>query len=208
MKKSLLYLLALIFSGISLSGCLKKGADDPFLSLRTRKARVAGEWMVSSGSGSSVYTSNTTTTSTTWTYSNPNMNVTSGSGKPAASNITFNYTFKKDGTYTLATTTTNTVVAGSVTESESGSWNFTDGMGNVKKRSQIVLTVLSKTTVTVVGGKSTSTSETYTGMDNSTIYDIQELKNKEMVIKKEGTSKNSSTPPVVGSDSETWTLTQ
>ena len=31
-----------------LNSCFKKGEDDPFVSLRTRKDRVAGKWMVTS----------------------------------------------------------------------------------------------------------------------------------------------------------------
>ena len=33
---------------ILLNSCFKKGEDDPFVSLRTRKDRVAGKWMVTS----------------------------------------------------------------------------------------------------------------------------------------------------------------
>jgi hypothetical protein len=47
MKKniSLLLLISILFGIISLSGC-KKGPNDPFISLKSRKARVVGDWII------------------------------------------------------------------------------------------------------------------------------------------------------------------
>src|SRR6476661_1699887 len=44
MKKIVLFLLAVL----TLTTC-KKGEDDPFMSLKSRKARLAGEWSLESG---------------------------------------------------------------------------------------------------------------------------------------------------------------
>ncbi|MBI4648213.1 MAG: hypothetical protein HY738_16925 [Bacteroidia bacterium] len=48
MRKHLIYILLAIFliSTALLTGCLKKGDEDPFVSLRTRKARVVGNWTI------------------------------------------------------------------------------------------------------------------------------------------------------------------
>ena len=47
MKNSIkLAALALVIAATSFSGC-KKGENDPFLSLKSRKSRAAGEWKLS-----------------------------------------------------------------------------------------------------------------------------------------------------------------
>lgn len=45
-KKSSIYLTVILIAlyGFTFSGCFKKGDEDPFFSLRTRKARLIGEW--------------------------------------------------------------------------------------------------------------------------------------------------------------------
>jgi hypothetical protein len=89
---ALVMLLAVVFI---LPSC-KKGENDPFLSLHSRKARVVGEWTLSSGS----ITYNGTTT----IY-------------PQA-NYTKTMEFKGDNTYTI------TEVDAGATYVEKGSWAF------------------------------------------------------------------------------------
>ncbi|NCU04751.1 MAG: hypothetical protein GXC73_12265 [Chitinophagaceae bacterium] len=51
MNRMLLRIWILFSLLILLDSCFKKGEDDPFVSLRTRKDRVAGKWKVSSIAG-------------------------------------------------------------------------------------------------------------------------------------------------------------
>jgi hypothetical protein len=44
--KTLLFVLFLGATVTSETGCFKKGADDPFISLRTRKSRVTNDWVL------------------------------------------------------------------------------------------------------------------------------------------------------------------
>lgn len=183
-------LAALMIAGVSLESC-KKGEGDPFLSLKSRKARVAGEWTVSSGEGKDVNGSITST----WTY-NGTVKTTTVSSVSAEDKYTETYEFEKDGKFTIKHVNNNNSTV--ITETTTGTWNFTGGVGDVKNKSQIVLNVL-----TYSDG---STTTTYTGSDApSMVMDIYELKSKEMIFKGTGTTSQGSS----SSSSEfSWTLTQ
>ncbi|HRH12695.1 MAG TPA: hypothetical protein PLU73_14335, partial [Bacteroidia bacterium] len=58
----------------------------------------------------------------------------------------------------------------------SGTWNFTDGIGDSKKREQIVLFLKSST------GISGSTTLSYTGNKVYMTFNIKELRNKKIVL--------------------------
>lgn len=206
MKKSLILLASVILSGVAFQGC-KKAEGDPFISLHSRKARVVGEWTITSGSGTSkditVTGTITTTTSKTWTYDGAQKTGTTTTTVGTVSNTTpildkytDKYTFVKDGTFKIETTDNNGST--STVDVVEGVWNFTGKVGDYKGRSQITLNatkITSGGTVTTYGG---------TGA-NLGLFDIYQLKNKEMILK---TSYNDAS----GSDSYTeeasWTLTQ
>lgn len=86
----------LMLGTLALESC-KKGEGDPALSLRSRKARFAGEWTVSAGKGSS--TSGGTTT--TWVYDGATETTTYPSPLPQGTDkYTISFTIEKDGTWT------------------------------------------------------------------------------------------------------------
>lgn len=192
MMKTKILLIAFVITGtILFDGCLKKGEDDPFLSLRSRKARVVGDWEVvsykytdtynsySNPSQNNIYTytmNGSTYTSVSTYPNNPSNNYTSSGTE------TIDWTFEKDGTYKQTNTQD-----GQMYTSE-GTWNFTSGVGELKNKSQI----------TIYGQKYTGTgySSTYTGNYVDMAYDLKELKNKKMVwyykYTYSGTNSNSS----------------
>lgn len=177
---SKLAIFALVISSLSLESC-KKGDGDPFLSLRSRKARVAGDWKVSSGSGTDINGSSTVN----WTYNGTNY---SESGASTLNyGLTIEYTFDKDGTWSskqVQTTVIGTLTI-TATRDDKGTWNFTSGVGDAKNKSQIVLT----TTQSISTSGATTETTTYTGSDApSIIVDIYQLKNKEMIWKFDGTT--------------------
>lgn len=177
-------------------GC-KRGEGDPFLSLRSRKARVAGDWTLSTGKtidmSSSGSASTTTTTDYTATTATENIVTVPSTSNPATSwAYTSKSTFEKDGTFT------QTVVDAGVSTTYTGVWNFTSGVGkDMKNKSQLVLTYL-----TITQG---STSLSYTGVTNDVTFDIYQLKNKEMILKQKYTS--SSSGGTSSFDGE-WTMVQ
>jgi hypothetical protein len=204
------------------TGC-KKGENDPFLSIHSRKARVAGEWKVTDGKGTDVQTGTnsfgSTTTTDNWTYDGATwtnsrtvaFTPTSGSGTSGttttSTSITMSYTFDKDGTWksTEVVTATN---GDMTTTNTSGTWNFTGGVGEIKNKEQIAL-MTDKTEVIDYDQSSQSSSTTVTestGSESSPqIITLDELKNKEMIWKMTGTTSSSGSST---SADDTFTLTQ
>ena len=170
-------IIAVISSTVTTSfvGC-KKGDGDPFISLHSRKARVAGKWKLASGTEVNKNTSaGGTSSTTTTTYDGATASVVSGSSPAVSAPYTEAWEFKKDGTFTVTVNDNGDI------DVISGVWNFTAGVGELKKKEQIVITILSDV-YTPSGGGSASTY-TKTGVTNDMTFDIYELKNKEMVWK-------------------------
>lgn len=182
MKKTIIVLSSMLLLGVGFTGCQKKGEGDPAISMHGRKARLSGEWTLSAGTSTDVSGSSTTIT----TINGTSAQVTSGS-----STATYTYsdklTIEKDGTWKQVMTVTSSGYSGTTTSS--GTWNWTGGVGELKKRSQVVMTTLTTTDVTTMGSSTTTTTDNYTGSEApSTIYDIFQLKNKEIIFKWDGTS--------------------
>jgi hypothetical protein len=179
----------LMLGTLVLESC-KKGEGDPALSLRSRKARMAGTWNVTSGKGSN--TSGSTTT--TWVYENGVQTTTYPSPLPAGTDkFTQKYVIEKDGTFTMTLTDTDTNP--DPVETYTGTWNFTGGVGEEKNKSSVIFNVLTYSDGT--------TTVTYTGDDAMTMMmDIYQLKNKEIIVKNAGTTSL----PASSNESEwTWT---
>jgi hypothetical protein len=191
---------ALVLASFGFEGC-KKGENDPFMSLHSRKARVAGEWKVTAGSGTDATSSPASTSS--WTYDGASYVQTSGSNSVTTA-MTITYEFEKDGTF--KTITTVTAPSYSDVYTETGTWNFTGKVGDDKNKDHLVMKTLVSTEVETIGSSSTTSTSTYTGDDApvSVMY-LDELKNKEIIMTYTGTTNNggSNTNTSTGS----WTLT-
>lgn len=172
----------LFLSGLSflfvLSAC-KKGPDDPFISLRSRKARVVGDWKMKKGSNESSdqNTSNTSnnqsTSSTTYNESSYTTvsHFTSGTNtqdNTSTGSYSLKISFKKDGTFDYSEEQDGD------TYTAKGTWNFTGGVGSKKNKEQIVLHFTSST---YSGG-----SSILTGNQVDVTFDLKELRNKKMVV--------------------------
>lgn len=193
-------LAALMIAGVSLESC-KKGENDPFLSLRSRKARVTGDWTVKKGEG----TRTSGSTTTTWTFDGATYTQTQGSNSVSTSEtITMN--FEKDGTYKMVTTITDASVNYTDVTTETGTWNFTGKIGDDKNKDHIVMRTLTSTDVTTIGSSSTTTTDTWTG-DNApaNVMYIDQLKNKEMIFTWDGSYNNGSS---TSTDKGSYTLEQ
>ncbi|MGV3631196.1 MAG: hypothetical protein ACO1O6_08320 [Bacteroidota bacterium] len=171
-----LALCGVLLSVTLLSSC-KKGEDDPALSLRSRKARIAGEWKVTQMDYYEMSQSNGTTETSTMTYdgtTETTVNTFSTMGETSTETETIiyteKYTFKKDGTYAYA----RTYDSGFALNTE-GTWVFlAKSKENELKNREAIL--LSKTKYT-----SQNSTVDYTGVSGDQIITIRQLKNKEMV---------------------------
>lgn len=173
MKKTILMFAA---AGLLLAtpSC-KKGENDPFLSLSSRKARFAGEWMLSGYNASSMNTepdgdyqsSTSTLNGSTITTSYSDYDSNSGTTTTNTTTITLNtaeYVINKDGTWTREWSytsveensytdfwgddiveTTTTVY----TSNEEGDWSFLgavkEGEVTYKKKERAILNTLTST---------------------------------------------------------------
>jgi hypothetical protein len=184
MKKSFLLGIGIVALVANLSSC-KKGENDPFLSLKSRKSRVVGEWTLSKIVGTETYvdlqdaTNNYTTEISYADGKETTTEKSSGTPFSTVKNYTMDYSFKKDGTYTIIkTTTTNTTTS---VNTLTGTWVFigknkTDG---IKKKEGILLNETSNTTAS--NGISITSSSTGLS-NNSSIMLFDQLKSKEIVI--------------------------
>jgi len=161
-KSTYLFLLIVV---ILFNGC-KRGEDDPFISFRSRKARVTGKWKMTSIKRTSIrdYTTEIFTgNGSTYTRTEQNSN-----GSNFSTGIyTYEITFKKDGSYTAQINRD-----GNIANIE-GKWNFTGGVGDMKDKSQITLYETSY--------KEPDYTSTSTGHYFNDTYDLKELRNNKMV---------------------------
>lgn len=113
MKKIKFVLLVLLAVILILPAC-KKGENDPFISLLSRKARLVGEWKLVEGSTSVVSSTGTDT----YTFDGTLMTSVE-SGVTTTVPYSETYTFEKDGNYKHSTIEDNID-----TWDEEGVWTF------------------------------------------------------------------------------------
>lgn len=131
---------------LPISSC-KKGENDPFFSLRTRKARLEGEWTVDKAE--LVYRDSTIT------YDGASINISyTDEFKDAVSyEMTWTFNFTREGEYSV--TKVSSIPEGlynedepayELSETEAGTWQFTGGNGGSKTKEQLLLLPSSFTT--------------------------------------------------------------
>ena len=163
--KKIVFKLAVLAIGVSaLQGC-KKGEEDPFMSLRSRKARLTGEWKMTDFKAS-YYEDGTMYDQ--YTYDGTYMTSTDGD----LYTFSQEFTFEKDGTYEQVS-----VMEGETSTTE-GNWVF---MGKSKeadiKKKEYVL--LDETTLT---GDGYVTTYSNFSDGNAVAYHIKKLSNKEIIM--------------------------
>ena len=204
MKKIVFFCLGLVI--LDLTSC-KKGENDPGISLRSRKARLTGEWVLKSlentekgtelkcgflGCDRVPYTE--TISVTNGTLSSSKNNETS----KATSSIEQKYTFEKDGTYKYYVKVTRltdedgiSVSQGYEETNSEGTWAFINKNkdGEYKNKERISLIETSTSTTENDGRVSTTTEgDTYGGeLSADQFIFLDKLSNKELIIKSEST---------------------
>jgi len=163
---------------IVLTNSCKKGADDPTFSLHSRKARITGEWTLSTIELGSQSINGNTVVNTVISYDGQTEVVSTSvttngiSVSNTVSSATYNQkiTFEKEGTYTQVKTENGEVTT------VKGTWIFLKkNKENELKNKEAIL--LSEQSTTSVNG--TTTNEGVAGK----VYLLVQLKNKKMVWK-------------------------
>jgi hypothetical protein len=194
MKKVLLVIAAAAFF-VATPSC-KKGENDPFLSLKSRKARLAGEYDIASwitslnatnsdGDAATLTTTINGSTGTTVMTSTPDGEPTTTTTRAIVVNSA-SFTIGKDGTWSSVMNTTtswtdegdgwivdNYSYTAVETSSESGNWGFIGGQADEFKNKERILmsTLMSNTTsqTTSVTNYEDGSNDTDTGsLYNST----------------------------------------
>lgn len=204
-KNSILAIAAAALVMPVFNGC-KKGEGDPMISLKSRKARVAGEWTVATYEENSTTTftptsgsASTTTDVTKIDGSAITVSKTDASGTTTSTGTvkTASQTFNKDGTWTSSMEITFTesgtgwTATSTVKIDEEGTWTFLSGVGEAKNKEYIssstTKSVETTATTTTVTGSSTSETDTdvktntYGPNEKVEIWKLTTLKGKEMV---------------------------
>ncbi|HEY1040243.1 MAG TPA: hypothetical protein VGF30_12595 [Bacteroidia bacterium] len=177
----------------------KKGTDDPFLSLRSRRARVEGSWTMKSGKLNSSYTNSsggvTTAGSQTYTFNHTTYSsstTNNGFTTTTSGSCSMTMKFEKDGKMEMVR------VLDGKTMTSTGTWNFTGKIGELKNKEQIVIHFTSQ--------KDQDLSANFQGNFTDMTFNIRELRNKKMVITSNYTDAYSD--GYTGMGTEEYTLEQ
>ena len=187
--RSVSFLVLLIIIGIILSSC-KKGDGDPFLSLRSRKARITGEWWVSSLTSTYSYTNKKYETS----YDGVNKKVVYTVKDTLINGVTTNYSstqafagqthidLKKDGSYFYNETFQDVSTGQTVRIEINGLWYFMGGnkQNDFKNKELLALQVTDYVYHPYSGSDHTTL---YQGNNTLDVYEIYQLKNDEVILK-------------------------
>jgi len=173
-KKSLSLAIAiLVVLPIVFSGC-KKGPEDPFLSFRSRKARVCGTWTVTNLKSEVVRKQNNVNTKTVTTVEGESWkqvitivgtdSIRTLSGKitkePNQSEGSYTFFFDSNGKATMTykyefeedlsgeDDDVSTVRQTKVTEEMTGTWNFLDGVDAYKDKERLAFVIEDKKSTT------------------------------------------------------------
>ena len=175
-KRTFLFSLSII-SCFAFLGC-KKGEDDPFLSLRSRKARLTGEWTLKLRDNT-IYNGDSDSNSSSHYVYNEGKEIQyfthiDTTGTNSYTDTVFyseTYTFEKDGTYMRTWIDTKS----GTTSVNKGTWTFLNKNkeNGLKNKEALLLTSNSGNSY-----QYTTTTETISG----TTYQIVELRNKEITL--------------------------
>lgn len=170
----------LVIALLVVTPACKKGENDPGLSFKSRKSRLAGSWTLQSAT---LMHGDTTTV-----FDGDSLATTVDSITNTLA-MTGSFQFNKDGTYGEETVTDfptnwqgNGQPAFTQTETITGIWNFTGGGGGVKSKSQLLLQVTERS-VAASNSASNVVTTAYSGQTAGFVYDINRLASKELTLK-------------------------
>jgi hypothetical protein len=192
MKKfNYLVFVILFFALIStiIESC-KKGDGDPFLSLRSRKSRLTGDWKVSSLK--STYKYSNKTFETTFDGLNKKVVITVKDTIISGSATNFITTqsyygeividYHKNGSYIYTETFQDVGTGNAITKDYKGDWYFMGGnsQNDYKNKELLAMQVTEFNYNSYIDD---DYSTIYQGMNTLDVYEIYQLKNSEIILK-------------------------
>ena len=170
MKRYLnLTIAALVIVLVSFS-CLRKGDNDPLVSLRTRTNRLTGTWKLISGIETTNYTSNGSTSTSDIIYE-PGIKKMTASGSEIIKSYSNNITFEKKNNFTRI------VVEDFDEIKDIGSWTF------LQKNKDQELRKKEAFLVSITQNETNGIRTVNSGLFLSELFIINRLTNKELNLK-------------------------
>ncbi|MDG1175985.1 MAG: hypothetical protein P8N07_09345 [Flavobacteriales bacterium] len=170
MKRYLnLTIAALVIVLVSFS-CLRKGDNDPLVSLRTRTNRLTGTWKLISGIETTNYTSNGSTSTSDIIYE-PGIKKMTASGSEIIKSYSNNITFEKKNNFTRI------IVEDFDEIKDIGSWTFLQKNKNQELRKKEAFLV------SITQNETNGIRTVNSGLFLSELFIIKRLTNKELNLK-------------------------
>jgi len=165
-------LLAVLAFGFQ--GC-KKGENDPFISFKSRDARLAGDWTLSGSESESISTTvsggQTVVNTTTTSYSGGVATTKSGNNPATTSKYNLKMKIEKNGQITVTMENFDSKGAATGTSEQKGLWTW----GSTSKKKSCIHIDIDAPLSAMIGG----------------VWMIDQLKNKEIIFKKVDFKKSS-----------------
>lgn len=204
MKKILFFVAAGTFAATMLASCGK-----------STKGKMDNEWTIAKMTSTSTNTDENGNSSTSSrSLDGTNYTITNGSFSSTSTVTEASMKIMKDGTWerSLVITDTENGVTSVSNTTESGNWDFLNGVGEFKKNERVSFSTMKSTSInstTISGVTSTNTySNTYADGENTMVYVVVESKGKSLELKYNGnnsyTDSNGTTTNVT---EETLSLT-
>ncbi len=188
MKKYFLFAamaITAITTSVSLNSC-RKGEEDPAISLRSRKARLVGDWKLTAGTTEQAQNGSVSII----TYDGTN-EITASNSQSDTTGYTNTYTFNGDGTYQSVTVTTSIFSFWGITSTttttttEDGTWDFNSGIGDEKAKTKVLIhptksVEVAETSSSTSGTTTTTNTNVYTSNTFDYSLYMTRLSNKEL----------------------------
>ena len=170
MKRYLNLTIAAVVIVIVSYSCLRKGDNDPLVSLRTRTNRLTGTWKLISGIETTNYTSNGSTSTSDIIYE-PGIKKMTASGSEIIKSYSNNITFEKKNNFTRI------VVEDFDEIKDIGSWTF------LQKNKDQELRKKEAFLVSLTQNETNGIRTVNSGLFLSELFIIDRLSNKELTLK-------------------------
>ncbi len=170
MKRYLNLTIAAVVIVLVSYSCLRKGDNDPLVSLRTRTNRLTGTWKLISGIETTNYTSNGSTSTSDIIYE-PGIKKMTASGSEIIKSYSNNITFEKKNNFTRI------VVEDFDEIKDIGSWTF------LQKNKDQELRKKEAFLVSLTQNETNGIRTVNSGLFLSELFIIDRLSNKELTLK-------------------------
>lgn len=170
MKRYLKIAISIAIIALVSFSCLRKGDNDPLVSLRTRTNRITGTWKLISGIETTNYTSNGNTSTTDIVYE-PGIRKMTVSGTEIVKSYSNTITFEKKNNFTRI------IVEDFDEIKDIGSWTFLQKNKNQELRKKEAFLV------SITQNETNGIRTVNSGLFLSELFIIDRLSNKELTLK-------------------------